>query len=91
MESIFEIIMSVFFDAALLLLICHLTKHESNEKGKYCLIFGSFAIGFLIGAVEKFVFVGNPVAFALYVFGFMISVDSFAMIVSKKSEKNESC
>ncbi len=91
MESVFEIIMGVCFDAAVLLLILHLAKHESNEKGKYGLLFGSFAVGFLLGAVKKFAFGGSPVAFALYVFGFMISVDAFATILSKKSEKNESC
>lgn len=91
MESVFEIVMGILFDAAVLCLVLRLENHEGEKKNGQLFLFGSFALGFLFGMVEKFMFGGNSVAFVFYVFGFIISADYFAMIFSKKSEKNESC
>lgn len=91
MESVFKIIMGVLFDAAILLLFFRLTKQEGEKKDKYRFVFGSFAAGFMFAAAEEFAVSESPVAFALYVFGFIVSSDIFASTFLKKSEKNESC
>ncbi len=91
MESVFEIIMSVLFDSAVLLLILHPSDFESKKRSGKPLLFGSFALGFLFAAIETFAFGKSPAAFALFVFGFIISAEAFVVTFSKKSEKNESC
>jgi len=45
----------------------------------------------MFAAAEEFAVGENPVALALYVFGFIVSSDIFASTFMKKSEKNESC
>lgn len=90
MELIFEVIMCVLFDAAMLVLVLRLCNSDKSKIKDCRLISGTFALGFLFGIVEKCLTHGSFTATVLLVLGFVLACIAFALTFSEKRKDNES-
>lgn len=89
MQSVLEIIMNVFLDAAMLFLVLHLLKTQDCKKKNYRLASGTFAVGFALGAVAKCFSKGNPSSIIMYALGFMLAYTAFVFTFPEKRKHNE--
>ncbi len=90
MELIFEVIMCILFDAAMLVLVLRLCSSDKPKIKDCRLISGTFALGFLFGVIKKCLTRGSFTVTVLFTLGFVLACIAFALTFSEKRKSNES-
>lgn len=91
MELLFEIVMIVFLDAAMLFLICTVFKADETKRKSYRFLSGTLAMGFLCGVVAQIIFGRNVAMMILMYLGFILSYSSFVFTFPERGQLDESC
>ena len=84
MSNVFEIIMEVMFDAAMLALVVFLAFNIGKGSVKMRFTAALMSIGYLIYGADKIVSGGSYAAFVLKVLGFMLSYTAFVFTFSRE-------
>lgn len=89
MQLLFEIVMCVFLDAAMLALLLTVFKAETAAKKGYRLGSGTFAVGSLCGAFAQILFGGSIAVMVLFALGFMLAYTAFVFTIPDRRKHDE--
>ena len=89
MELLLEIVMCISLDAAMSVLLLNVFREENATKKKYRLVSGTYAIGFLCGALAQMLFGGSIIVMVLFALGFMLAYTSFVFTVPEGRKHDE--
>ena len=90
MDVLFECFMNLSFYAALILLFARLGKKDVTVRTIDCLTAATMGIGFLIGAISKWMTHPMKWTAALYDFGAVLSAMVLISLFHRKTVKNNS-
>lgn len=90
MQLMFEIVMCVFLDAAMLVLALTVFREDGAKRKSNRLVSSTFSIGFLCGIFKQFLAGGNVAVMVLLALGFVLACAAFLRTFSGRNESNES-
>lgn len=91
MELLFEVLMSVMLDAAMIVLVVQLIKMPAEKRKNYRLLSGTFAAGFVFGIAAKCLFCKNNFVAILFAVGFILAYTAFVFTFPEKRRQHEGC
>ncbi len=91
MELLFEVLMSVMLDAAMIVLILKLIKMPGEKRKNYRVLSGTFAAGFIFGIAAKCLFAQSHLVTILFAVGFILAYTAFVFTFPEKGQKHEGC
>lgn len=89
MDGVFEIITDIMLDLSMFVLVAGILRGGHGRNTEYRIISATFAIGFLVSLIGKYIAGGGCAAAVLCALGFMLAYAAFVFTFPEGSKDSE--